>query len=58
MSTITLKNDTVVKGKSKNTLKDRIVNYFMENQRTFILGMYVISGRMPSVEVLRAMKLL
>ncbi len=58
MSTMTLKSNAAASEKTTSTLKDRIANYFMENHKTFVLGLYVISGKMPSVEVLRSMKML
>lgn len=58
MSTITLKSNTVMNQRTKNTIKDRIVNYLSENRNMIALGLYTISGRVPDIEVLRDMKVL
>ena len=57
MSTITLKNNAVV-NKKENTIRSRIVNYFIQNRNMITLGLYAVSGKMPDLEALRAMKVL
>lgn len=58
MSTIALKNHSVTGRQHKNILKDRIVNYFTENQAMITLGLYSLSGRTPDMHMLRALKML
>lgn len=55
MSTVTLKNNAAV-NKKENTIKSRIINYFVQNRNTITLGLYAISGKMPDLDALRAMK--
>ena len=58
MSAITLKNNAVMYKESKKTLKERIAEYFAENQKTIILGLYAISGTMTDAVTLRALDLI
>ncbi len=58
MSTITLKNHAVIGKQSKMTLKDRIVNYFIQNQNIITLGLCAASGKTPDRHMLRALKML
>ena len=57
MSTITLKNNAAYR-ENKKTLKERIADYFAENYSVIVLGMYAASGRIPDIEMLRAMKIM
>lgn len=52
MSTITLKNNVVANNEKKLTLKERFMNYLIENQAMIILGMYTTSGRVPDKTML------
>lgn len=58
MSTIILKNNTVLNERTGNNLKDRIRDYFYRNRNFIILGLYTVNGKMPSLQALRAMKIL
>lgn len=56
MSTVTLKSSAAYR-ENKKTLKERIADYFAENYGVIVLGMYAASGRVPDIEMLRAMKI-
>lgn len=58
MSTIALNNNTAIGKKSGNTVMGRVADYLIKNQTTITLALYSVSGHMPSVEMLRAMKVL
>ncbi len=55
MSTITLKNDVAVNVKKGNTLKARLMNYFIENQAMITIGLYTAFGRVPDATMLRTL---
>lgn len=58
MSVITLKNSIALNGRAKDSIKDRIRNYFCRNQNLIILGLYAVNGKMPNLRILRAMKMM
>lgn len=58
MNTITLNNHAVVRRQSKMTLKERIKDYFIQNQAVITLGLCAVSGRTPDLQMLRDLKML
>lgn len=58
MSTITLNNHAAVRRQNKITLKERIKDYFIQNQAVITLGLFAVSGRTPDLQMLRDLKML
>ena len=56
MSTITLGSNAVMNREARSILKNRIINYFLRNQNTIVLGLCAISGKVPDLELLHAIK--